>query len=106
MGRERSEKEVPGMDTLTFKRYAVIEHNEDDALIELLIAAAREHLLAAGVHANESGPLYDVACCMIARDWYDMRGTQPVASALSAPVEHAIGGIILKLKLRGGVQNG
>lgn len=53
------------------KQYMQITHDADDTLIQMLVSAAEEYLLKAGVHTEDSR--YSLAVSALTLHWYDNR---------------------------------
>lgn len=82
---------MTGEQLTALKRYCHVDHDEDDALLSDLYAAAVAYLSNAGVKP-QSTALYDFAVNAIVLEWYDAEG-------ISASVSLGVRTIITQLKL-------
>ncbi|MER3120801.1 head-tail connector protein [Bacillus altitudinis] len=77
------------------KHFLRVDGDEDDVLIEELIASAAEYLENAGVkEAQEQSALYGLAVKLLVQEWFDNRGVNPVSHKLYFSLQS----IILQLK--------
>jgi uncharacterized phage protein (predicted DNA packaging) len=75
------------------KTYLRVDGNEDNALIESLIASSAAYLTNAG--AQDDGNLYKLAQLMLISHWYENREPEGKADKLA----YGLSGIILQLQL-------
>ncbi|MEK5498588.1 head-tail connector protein [Bacillus sp. FSL M8-0077] len=77
------------------KHFLRVDGDEDDVLIEELIASAAEYLENAGVkEAYKQSALYGLAVKLLVQEWFDNRGVNPVSHKLYFSLQS----IILQLK--------
>lgn len=62
------------------KAYCHVDHDEDDALLARLYAAAMDYLTGAGVAPCPGNPLYDLATDSLTLLWYDGNDNTAIAA--------------------------
>lgn len=82
---------MTGEQLTALKRYCHVDHDEDDALLVQLYAAAVEYLSNAGIPPLPTA-LYKLAAHALVLEWYDAEG-------ISASVSVGVRAIINQLKL-------
>lgn len=85
------------MDIYEIKEFLIIEHEDDDLLLESLKLAAEEYLDNAGVRKDYTKELYKLAIKMLINHWYGNREIVGEAKELSFSLKS----IIIQLNYRG-----
>lgn len=77
------------------KDYLRVDTNIDDEHIQMLIDAAKEYLLNAGIENKSDSYLYNLAVSMLVVNWYDNRC--PVGQT-TEKMKYSLNAIIQQLK--------
>lgn len=74
------------------KNHCRVDHDEDDAALDRMIAAASDHLASVGVPLEPAKPAIDHAILMLVAHWYENR--EAVRDVKTAAVEIGVDRLI------------
>lgn len=88
------------MELKEIKEYLRVDFEEDDILLQILIYAAEEYLLNAGIKKDYSKSLYKLAISLLVKHWYDNRDSVAIGST-TKKLEFSLNSILVQLKYCG-----